>query len=127
MLFIKENEKQEISQKIKEMPQILRNPNVIIFIFEGLGTLVLAYGIAVSQYLHPISRHEPNPYWTFLISCFLYLAISIAAPFTGGHINPSVTIGLMTAGLGNKSKIGWYILSQLCGALLGVFICNDIS
>ena len=75
----------------------------MIFFFEALGTIVLAYGISVSQYKHPIKRGIPNPYMTFLVSCFLYMGIAIAAPFTGGHLNPSVTIGLTVAGL-SKAK-----------------------
>ena len=102
MLFIKESEKAEIRKKISEMPQIFKNENFTIMFFEALGTLILAYGICVSQYSHPIDQHQPNPYWTFLISCFLYLGISAAAPFTGGHINPSVTIGTIVAGISRK-------------------------
>lgn len=124
MLFIKESEKAEIRQKIQDLPPLFKNQNIIIFCFEALGTLILAYGICVSQYKHPISRGEPNPYWTFLISCFLYLGISVAAPFTGGHINPSVTIGTTVAGISNKEKLLMYIVSQVFGALVGVFICK---
>ena len=127
MLFIKESEKADIRSRIKSMPPIFKNQNAVICLFECLGTFVLAYGICVSQYQHPIKNGEPNPYWTFLISCFLYFAISISAPFTGGHCNPSVTVGTTVAGICNRHKILLYIGSQLVGAFLGVFLCKNMS
>ena len=95
-----------------------------IFLFEGLGTLVFLYGINASQYLTPTSSQVPNIYWTFFVSAFLFFGIAIAAPFTGGHINPAVTIGLAKSQLCESSKILTYIVSQLGGAFAGVFICT---
>lgn len=108
------------------MNPIFKNHRFIIFLFEALGTAILAYGISVSQYKHPIKREEPNPFMTFLVSCFLYLGIAIAAPFTGGHLNPSVTAGVTAAGLSEKKEILFYMVSQIFGALLGVLICKKL-
>lgn len=61
---------------------------------------------------------------TFLVSCFLYLGIAVSAPFTGGHLNPSVTIGVTAAGLSPVKDMIIYIVSQVIGAIFGVFICK---
>jgi glycerol uptake facilitator-like aquaporin len=70
---------------------------MIIFMFEGIGTFFLAYGVCYTQYL--VSSVVPNIYWTFFVSCYLFLGIAAAAPFTGGHVNPAVTVGLTLSGL----------------------------
>lgn len=103
---------------------MFKNPIVNIFFFETFGSLILAYGICVTEYIHPISRQIVNPYWTFLISCFNFFAISISGLFTGGHVNPSATIGLRVAGLVDRSKVLAYFASQLIGAILGTLICK---
>lgn len=69
----------------------------------------------------------PNIFQTFIISSFLYFGLSIAGPFSGGHLNPSVTVSLVTAGIVNKNKIPIYFLSQTAGALLGGLICKYIN
>jgi glycerol uptake facilitator-like aquaporin len=72
---------------------------MVIFIFEALGTFFLAYGVCSTQYLNPNSNKVPNIFWTFFVSCYLFLGISASAPFTGGHVNPAVTVGLTSCGL----------------------------
>lgn len=69
----------------------------------------------------------PNIFQTFIISSFLYFGLSIAGPFSGGHLNPSVTVSLVTAGIVNKNKIPIYFLSQTAGALVGGLICKYIN
>lgn len=88
--------------------------------------MFLAYGVNATQYLNPTSKMVPNPYWTFFVSCFLYLGIAAAAPFTGGHVNPAVTIGVTSSGLCEGRKVLTYIFSQLCGAFIGVFVCTSL-
>ena len=74
------------------------------------------------MYTHPVKYHVHNPYATFIISSFLYFGLSIAGPFSGGHLNPSVTASLVACSLSAKSKIGLYMVSQVIGALLGGLI-----
>lgn len=125
MELLPEEEKQAIIKRANKIKNIFKNPITNIFLFETLGSLILSYGICVSQYVHPISRKEPNHFWTFLISCFNFLAISIAGLFTGGHINPAATIGLYVAGVVEKRKVPVYLVCQLIGAFLGTTICNS--
>jgi glycerol uptake facilitator-like aquaporin len=120
-------EKNEIRERIRELPEFLKAEGMLIFIFEALGTFFLAYGVCVSEYLLPFSsKLIPNIYWTFFISCYLFLGISAAAPFTGGHVNPAVTVGLVWNGMCESRKILTYIFSQLVGAFIGVFICTSL-
>lgn len=124
MESIRENEKNEIKARIKDLPASFRSEGMTIFIFEAIGTMFLAYGVNATQYLTPSSHMVPNPYWTFFVSCFLYFGIAAAAPFTGGHVNPAVTIGVTSSGLCEGRKVLTYVFSQLCGAFIGVFLCT---
>jgi glycerol uptake facilitator-like aquaporin len=90
-----------------------------------MGTLVLTYGVCVSIYLHPIEDKIKNHAVNFLISCFYYFALSISAPFSGGHINPAVTLCLNVTDKHNKSKI--YLIGQICGSLFGGLLGKTIS
>ena len=125
MQLLSEPERERIKEKAGKIVPIFKNPLSNIFFFETFGSLILVYGICVTQYLHPISRQIPNPFWTFLISCFNFLAISIAGLFTGGHINPVATIGLWSAGLVQRRRLPAYLLSQLVGSILGTLICKQ--
>ena len=87
------------------------------------AVIVLSYGICVGKYLHPIEDKIPNPTHSFLISCFFYFAVSAAAPFTGGHLNPSVTVAFIKLKKGLNVKM--YIISQIIGALIGTSIGNS--
>jgi glycerol uptake facilitator-like aquaporin len=81
---------------------------------------VLAYGICVSLYIHPIEKKIPNPTQDFLIAAFFYFAVSISAPFSGAHLNPAVTIAINMI---NKNKwIKQYFMGQLFGAFVGAAI-----
>lgn len=104
----------------------LKNPMFNIIFFETLGTLILAFGISVTEYVHPISRHIINPFWTFLISCFNFLAISVSGPFSGGHVNSSVTVGLYAGKIVQGRRVLPYVLSQIGGAILGTLLCKKL-
>ncbi|WP_424190268.1 MIP/aquaporin family protein [Actinokineospora sp. G85] len=52
----------------------------------------------------------------------VFVGASIAAP-TGAHLNPAVTIGLLTAGDLDLAKVPAYLLGELVGAFLGAVLC----
>lgn len=52
----------------------------------------------------------------------VFVGVVIAGPFSGAHLNPAVTLGLAIAGKFAWSKVGYYILAQLIGAVLGAFL-----
>jgi len=49
----------------------------------------------------------------------VYVAVVVAAPFSGAHINPAVTLGLAAAGVFKWSLVGSYIVAQMLGAAIG--------
>lgn len=51
----------------------------------------------------------------------VYIGVVVAGPYSGGHLNPAVSIGLAVAGKFEWSSVGPYILAQFIGAMLGAF------
>ncbi len=52
----------------------------------------------------------------------VFVGVVIAAPFSGAHLNPAVTIGLAITGKFVWSKVLAYIIAQIVGAMLGSFL-----
>ncbi len=93
-----------------------------ILAFETVSTLILTYGVCISVYKHPIIDKVPDPCADIFIACFYYFALSVAAPFTGGHMNPSTTIAFH---LHKKNKnMFYYIIAQLLGATIAALLGN---
>lgn len=49
----------------------------------------------------------------------VFTGVVIAAPYSGAHLNPAVTLGLALVGKFAWNQVGWYILAQLVGAMIG--------
>lgn len=49
----------------------------------------------------------------------VFVGVLASASFSGGHLNPAVTIGLAAAGAVPWNSVGGYILAQMLGAMLG--------
>jgi len=52
----------------------------------------------------------------------VFAGVVIAAPYSGAHLNPAVTVALAIAGKFAWSKVGAFILAQCIGAILGAFV-----
>jgi len=52
----------------------------------------------------------------------VFVGVVIAAPYSGAHLNPAVTLGLAIAGKFAWDQVGLFILAQLLGALLGALL-----
>jgi glycerol uptake facilitator protein len=48
-----------------------------------------------------------------------FVAVTVAGPISGAHINPAVTIGLAIAGKFAWNQVAYYIVAQMIGAMLG--------
>ena len=48
----------------------------------------------------------------------VYVGVVFAAPYSGAHLNPAVTIGLAIAGKFAWAKVGMFILAQMVGAMI---------
>ena len=93
-----------------------------------IGTFILAFGIACSQYVPPMDQKIKNPYHDVFVSLSLYLAIVLCGPFSGGHFNPSVTFGFFVL-KDQGMKVGrllTYLIAQFIGAGLGVILAKAI-
>jgi len=53
--------------------------------------------------------------WAFAV----FAGVVIAAPFSGAHLNPAITIGLAIAGKFAWSKVLSFIVAQTIGAMIG--------
>ena len=52
----------------------------------------------------------------------LGIAITIMMPISGGHINPAVSLSLWLAGKIDATRLGWYVLAQLLGAVVAALL-----
>src|SRR5271154_6900621 len=52
----------------------------------------------------------------------VYVGVFVAAPYSGAHLNPAVTLGFAAVGTFNWNMVVPYILAQIGGAMLGSFI-----
>lgn len=101
---------------------LARSDFLRIFVFEVIGTAVFSFGIVCTQYVPPLADKVKNPFHDIFISLSLYLAIVIGAPFSGGHFNPAVSIGLFFLPDTKMStgKLFTYIIAQFIGAIIGI-------
>ncbi|WP_088339667.1 MIP/aquaporin family protein [Robiginitalea sediminis] len=55
--------------------------------------------------------------WAFAV----FVGVVVAAPYSGAHINPAVTLGLAAAGEFAWASVPGYLVAQMIGAMLGAF------
>jgi glycerol uptake facilitator protein len=97
-----------------------------IFVGEIIGTAILILfgaGVCAAVTLR-FSKARASGWiviafgWGFAVLAGAYTA----APLSGGHINPAVTIAI-AIDTGEWSKVWVYLLGQLIGAMLGAVLC----
>jgi glycerol uptake facilitator protein len=52
----------------------------------------------------------------------VFVGVIIAGPYSGAHLNPAVTLGLAIAGKFAWSKVWFFIVAQLLGAMTGALL-----
>jgi glycerol uptake facilitator protein len=104
-----------------------------IFLAEvlGTGTLILLGDGVVAGVLLNRSKAQNSGWivittgWAFAVFC----GVLVAAPVSGAHLNPAVTLGIFTTGLltGAPDALGFgmalvYIAGQMVGAFIGAVL-----
>ena len=93
------------------------------FVAEIIGTLLLILlgnGVVANVVLKETKGN--NSGWIVIAFGWglgVFVAVAVAGPVSGAHINPAVTIGLALGGVFPWIKVGWYILGQMIGAAIG--------
>ena len=96
------------------------------YFFEFIGTFILILlgnGVVANTILKNTKSEGAG--WltiTWGWGLAVFMAVTIAGPYSGAHINPAVSIGLATAGLFEWALVPGYILSQMAGAFTGAVV-----
>lgn len=96
------------------------------FIAEIIGTMLLILlgnGVVANVVLKGTKGN--NSGWIVITAGWafaVFVAVTVAGPISGAHLNPAVTIGLAIAGKFAWSQVASYIIAQLLGAMLGAFL-----
>ncbi len=93
------------------------------FLAEYFGTLLLILlgnGVVANVLLPETKGH--NSGWMVITTGWalaVFTGVVVAAPYSGAHINPAVTLGLAVSGAFAWEQVPAYILAQLLGAMSG--------
>lgn len=93
------------------------------FAAECLGTLLLILlgnGVVANVLLERSKGHGGG--WIVITAGWamaVFAGVSVAAPYSGAHLNPAVSIALLIAGKMQAQDLPVYIAGQLLGAALG--------
>lgn len=96
------------------------------FTAELIGTMLLILlgnGVVANVILKGTKGY--NAGWMVITTGWalaVFVGVVIATPYSGAHLNPAVTLALAIAHKFAWSKVGWYILAQLIGSILGSFL-----
>ena len=96
------------------------------FISEIIGTfLLMLLGCGVNANVVLKDTKGNNSGWIVITTGWalaVYIGVLVAAPYSGAHINPAVSIGLAAAGEFPWHEVPMYIVAQFIGAMLAAFV-----
>ena len=96
------------------------------FFAEFFGTaIILVFGGGVVANVLLDKTKGNNSGWiviTFGWAVGVFTGILIAAPFSGAHLNPAVTLALVIADKFPLKQLPMYVCAQLLGAMFGAFL-----
>lgn len=96
------------------------------FIAEIIGTfflILLGGGVVANVILEKTKSNDQG--WMVITTAWglaVYVGVAVAAPYSGAHLNPAVSIGLAVAEKFDWALVPTYILAQFIGAMLGALI-----
>ena len=91
-----------------------------VLVFIGTGSAVLASGTTAS---HPIGYLGI----AFAFGISVMVMVYAIGPISGCHINPAITIAMLTAGKISAKDTAGYIIAQVVGAILGTALLLVIA
>jgi len=96
------------------------------FFAEFFGTaMIIVFGGGVVANVVLDKTKGNNSGWivvTFGWAVGVFTGVLIAAPVSGAHLNPAVTLALVLAGKFSASLLPMYVAAQLLGAMFGAFL-----
>lgn len=96
------------------------------FVAELIGTMILILlgnGVVANVILKGTKGNSGG--WMAITTGWalaVYVGVVIATPYSGAHLNPAVSVSLAIAGKFPWSQVGYYILAQLIGSIIGATI-----
>jgi len=96
------------------------------FVAEFIGTaliILLGNGVVANVVLKGTKGNDSG--WMVITTAWalaVFVGVVIAAPYSGAHLNPAVTVALAITQKFAWVKVPYYILAQLCGAMVGSFL-----
>lgn len=97
-----------------------------IYIAEFIGTALLislGSGVVANVVLKETKGYQSG--WIVITTAWalaVFVAVVVAGPYSGAHINPAVSVGLAIAGLFDWALVPGYVLAQVLGAGFGAFV-----
>jgi glycerol uptake facilitator protein len=96
------------------------------FFAEFFGTaMIIVFGGGVVANVVLDKTKGNNSGWiviTFGWAAGVFTGVLVAAPVSGAHLNPAVTLALVLAGKFSASLLPMYVSAQLLGAMFGAFL-----
>ncbi|MEO2147796.1 MAG: MIP/aquaporin family protein, partial [Flavobacteriaceae bacterium] len=98
------------------------------YIAEFIGTAILLFlgnGIVANVSLNKTKASKQMTPWILITTAWglsVFIAVFITGQFSGAHLNPAVTLGLVFAGKFSTELICGYIISQILGAIFGSWL-----
>lgn len=96
------------------------------FIAELIGTMLLILlgdGVVANVVLKDTKGN--NSGWIVITTAWalaVFVGVVVAAPYSGAHLNPAVTVALAISGAFPWVAVPGYILAQFLGAMMGAFL-----
>ena len=96
------------------------------FLAEFIGTaIIIVFGGGVVANVVLNKTKGNNSGWiviTFGWAIGVFTGVYFAAPFSGAHLNPAITLALVMTGKFQAASMTTYILAQVLGAMLGALL-----
>ena len=102
--------------------------NLVAEFLGTMGLIIVAIGSIILPQL--VWGAEFGYQFVFMnaiaVGFVLFALIETFGPLSGSHFNPAVTIALLVSKEITPKKAAAYIVAQICGALVGIFLLNII-